>query len=153
MLCRWIQPREAHGQRLHRGSQRTLPPGVPERELVPVPGEDTTMVRDPTGPWETCLPGNLLRWQQWLIDPQNSHYAWYRKWGKTIVRNPNLDPGSAFWGQAKWTADLASERLTGALLDRLTHHVHILEINGESYRLKRSKENTGSLRSGEPDDV
>jgi IstB-like ATP binding protein len=29
-----------------------------------------------------------------------------------------------------------SERLTGALLDRLTHHVHILEMNGDSYRLK-----------------
>ena len=32
-----------------------------------------------------------------------------------------------------------SERLTGALLDRLTHHVHILELNGESYRLRQSK--------------
>lgn len=31
-----------------------------------------------------------------------------------------------------------SERLTGALLDRLTHHVHILELNGNSYRLKHS---------------
>ena len=28
---------------------------------------------------------------------------------------------------------------TGALLDRLTHHVHILELNGESYRLEHSK--------------
>ena len=34
----------------------------------------------------------------------------------------------------------ASERLTGALLDRLTHHVHILEMNGDSYRLKQSKQ-------------
>ena len=32
-----------------------------------------------------------------------------------------------------------SERLTGALLDRLTHHVHILEMNGESYRLRQSR--------------
>ncbi len=31
-----------------------------------------------------------------------------------------------------------SERLTGALLDRLTHHVRILELNGDSYRLKHS---------------
>lgn len=38
-----------------------------------------------------------------------------------------------------WTSVFGSERLTGALLDRLTHHVHILEANGESYRLKQSK--------------
>ena len=46
---------------------------------------------------------------------------------------------------AAWTEVLGSERLTGALLDRLTHHVHILEMNGESYRLKSSKKkkNTG----------
>lgn len=39
----------------------------------------------------------------------------------------------------EWTSVLGSERLTGALLDRLTHHVHILEMNGESYRLATSK--------------
>ena len=41
----------------------------------------------------------------------------------------------------EWTEVFGSERLTRALLDRLTHHVHILEMNGESYRLKRSREN------------
>jgi len=39
----------------------------------------------------------------------------------------------------EWTEVLGSERLTGALLDRLTHHVHILEMNGESYRLKQTQ--------------
>jgi DNA replication protein DnaC len=39
----------------------------------------------------------------------------------------------------EWTEIFGSERLTGALLDRLTHHVHILEMNGESYRLKQSR--------------
>jgi DNA replication protein DnaC len=39
----------------------------------------------------------------------------------------------------EWTEVMGSERLTGALLDRLTHHVHILEMNGESYRLAQSK--------------
>ena len=39
----------------------------------------------------------------------------------------------------EWTSVLGSERLTGALLDRLTHHVHLLEMNGESYRLATSK--------------
>jgi DNA replication protein DnaC len=39
----------------------------------------------------------------------------------------------------EWTSVFGNQRLTGALLDRLTHHVHILEMNGESYRLKQSK--------------
>ena len=39
----------------------------------------------------------------------------------------------------EWTEVLGSERLTGALLDRLTHHVHILEMNADSYRLKQSR--------------
>jgi DNA replication protein DnaC len=38
----------------------------------------------------------------------------------------------------EWTSVLGSERLTGALLDRLTHHVHILTMNGDSYRLAQS---------------
>ncbi len=37
-----------------------------------------------------------------------------------------------------WTEVLGSQRLTGALLDRLTHRVHILEANGESFRLQDS---------------
>jgi DNA replication protein DnaC len=39
----------------------------------------------------------------------------------------------------EWTSVFGAERLTGALLDRLTHHVHILELNGDSYRLKASR--------------
>jgi DNA replication protein DnaC len=39
----------------------------------------------------------------------------------------------------EWTDTFGTERLTGALLDRLTHHVNILEMNGESYRLNQSK--------------
>ena len=52
----------------------------------------------------------------------------------------------------EWTEVFGSERLTGALLDRLTHHVHILEMNGESYRLKRSRESAASQASGESDE-
>ncbi|MGB8481460.1 MAG: ATP-binding protein [Acidobacteriaceae bacterium] len=44
----------------------------------------------------------------------------------------------------EWTEVLGSERLTGALLDRLTHHVHILEMNGDSYRLKQSRRKRGA---------
>lgn len=53
----------------------------------------------------------------------------------------------------EWTSVFGSERLTGALLDRLTHHVHILEMNGDSYRLatsqKRAKKR-GALAQSEP---
>jgi DNA replication protein DnaC len=48
---------------------------------------------------------------------------------------------------AEWTEVLGSERLTGALLDRLTHHVHILEMNGDSYRLKTSKQRRAAERA------
>jgi DNA replication protein DnaC len=47
----------------------------------------------------------------------------------------------------EWTSVFGAERLTGALLDRLTHHVHILSMNGESYRL------TQSARRGKPADT
>ena len=39
----------------------------------------------------------------------------------------------------QWIEVMGSERLTGAFLDRLTHRVHILEANGQSYRLLDSK--------------
>ena len=53
----------------------------------------------------------------------------------------------------EWTEVFGSERLRVALLDCLTHHVHILEKNGESYRLKRSRENADSQAQDETADV
>lgn len=38
-----------------------------------------------------------------------------------------------------WIEIMGSERLTGALLDRLTHRVHIIEANGPSYRLEEAR--------------
>jgi hypothetical protein len=52
----------------------------------------------------------------------------------------------------EWTGVFGSERLTGALLDRLTHHVHILELNGDSYRLKQSKRRHRQPPAAEPSD-
>ena len=47
----------------------------------------------------------------------------------------------------EWTEVFGSERLTGALLDRLTHHVHILEMNGESFRLNQSRRKQKSKKA------
>jgi len=50
----------------------------------------------------------------------------------------------------EWTSVFGSERLTGALLDRLTHHVSILEMNGESYRLQSSRGRRQALKPDQP---
>jgi hypothetical protein len=52
----------------------------------------------------------------------------------------------------EWTSVFGSERLTGALLDRLTHHVHILQMNGDSYRLNQSKHRSRRASSDPPVD-
>ena len=44
----------------------------------------------------------------------------------------------------EWAEIMGNERMTGALLDRLTHKVHIIEANGESYRLKQAKRGTAA---------
>jgi len=39
---------------------------------------------------------------------------------------------------SEWNQVFQGERMTAALLDRLTHHGHIVEMNGESYRFRES---------------
>jgi DNA replication protein DnaC len=43
---------------------------------------------------------------------------------------------------SEWGQVFQGERMTAALLDRLTHHCHIFEMNGESYRFKQSVGNS-----------
>lgn len=50
----------------------------------------------------------------------------------------------------EWTEVFGSERLAGALLDRLTHDVHILEMNRDSYRLNQSRQKLPRLQTAEP---
>jgi DNA replication protein DnaC len=38
-----------------------------------------------------------------------------------------------------WISVFGTAQLTGAVLDRLVHHVNILEMHGESYRLRQSR--------------
>ena len=47
----------------------------------------------------------------------------------------------------EWAEVFGLERLTDALLDRLTHHARILEMNRESYRLKQSKKRHRNKRN------
>lgn len=47
-----------------------------------------------------------------------------------------------------WPEVLGSQRLTGAVLDRLTHRCHILEATGDSYRLRSARK---KLRSSAKD--
>ena len=67
----------------------------------------------------------------------------YERGSILVTTNPPFD---------EWTEVFGSERLTGALLDRLTHHVHILEMNGDSYRLRHSRQSAAYQVSDEPED-
>ena len=52
---------------------------------------------------------------------------------------------------ARWTEVLADQVLAGALVDRLTHHAHILKVDGESYRFRQSlRRATGCEDNGAP---
>jgi DNA replication protein DnaC len=50
---------------------------------------------------------------------------------KSLLLTSNLPFGD-------WVQVFQGERMTAALLDRLTHRCHILEMNGESYRFRES---------------
>jgi len=51
---------------------------------------------------------------------------------------------------SEWNQVFQGERMTAALLDRLTHRCHIFEMNGESFRFRESMK-TKKNRQGEPD--
>ena len=54
----------------------------------------------------------------------------------SLLITSNLPFGE--WGQV-----FQGERMTAALLDRLTHRCHIFEMNGESYRFRESMKAKG----------
>ncbi len=56
---------------------------------------------------------------------------------QSLIMTTNLD-------FSQWPQVFGSEQLTGALLDRLTHHAHILAMNGESFRFRESLKNMRS---------
>ncbi|MDK2931333.1 MAG: hypothetical protein PWR07_1464, partial [Bacillota bacterium] len=50
---------------------------------------------------------------------------------RSTIVTTNLEFGN-------WTKVFGDEQITAALLDRLTHHCHILLMNGDSYRFRQS---------------
>ena len=51
---------------------------------------------------------------------------------RSILITTNLDFGA-------WSEVFGDARMTGAMLDRLTHRCEILSFNGESYRFRQSQ--------------
>jgi DNA replication protein DnaC len=54
---------------------------------------------------------------------------------------------------SEWQQIFQGERMTAALLDRLTHHCEIFEMNGESYRFRESmkeKQSPPTAKSSSP---
>ena len=61
----------------------------------------------------------------------------------SVILNSNLAFG-------EWNQVFQSERLTVALLDRLTHRCEILEMNGESYRLSSARKGRKKRSNAQP---
>ena len=62
----------------------------------------------------------------------------YERGSTVITSNLPLD---------EWTKAFGSQQLTSAMLDRLTHHVHILDMQAENYRSRQGKRGNGSGRA------
>ncbi len=72
-----------------------------------------------------------------LRQSRSSSYTWRTIFSQHYERASTLVTSNLPFNER--TKVFGSVRLIGVLLDRLTHHVHILEMNSESRRLPQSK--------------
>ena len=86
-----------------------------------LPQPDTRVVQSATPPHSASRTGAELLFQVFADRYER----------KSLLITSNL-PFSD-WGQI-----FQGERMTAALLDRLTHHCEIFQMNGESYRFRES---------------
>lgn len=69
----------------------------------------------------------------------------FQVFGDRYERHSLLVTSNLAFGE--WTKMFPGERMTAALLDRLTHNCHIFEMNGESFRFRESMKNKKSKKS------
>jgi DNA replication protein DnaC len=69
----------------------------------------------------------------------------FRVFGDRYERASILVTSNLPFGE--WNQIFQGERMTAALLDRLTHHCHIFEMNGETYRLRESMQQKRGRKS------
>jgi len=69
----------------------------------------------------------------------------FQVFGDRYERRSLLVTSNLAFGE--WVQMFQGERMTAALLDRLTHKCHIFEMNGESFRFRESMKNKKSKKS------
>ena len=78
-------------------------------------------------------------------------------WNRSLRYSASAASGSILvttdLSSGDWIGFCGWERVTGALVDRLTHHVHMLETSGEGHRFEFSRWKTVAEGADKPDET
>jgi len=89
--------------------------------------ERSTLCTDAPFPWPIVVVAVVVEWHSFFVRPGPRLIAatpFFERLGQRYACGSTMLTSNLPF--AEWTGILGSERLTGVLLDRLTHHVHIL---------------------------